>query len=191
MLAAMREIDVRRALHGAQIRKLMYDDPLGLIVDELGIEEGKFRIDVAVINSRFHGFEIKSASDNLDRLPAQQNSYNKIFDHMTLVADEKHVVQAMKIVPPWWGLVVATKVDDKVRLEEIWRSQLNPKVDSYALCQLLWRDEALEVLKDLGLHRELRNRSRTLMWKLLATTLSASDLRGTVSAKIRLRKDWR
>ena len=187
----MREIDVRRALHGAQIRKLMYDDPLGLIVDELGIEEGKFRIDVAVINSRFHGFEIKSASDNLDRLPAQQNSYNKIFNHMTLVADEKHVVQAMKIVPPWWGLVVATKVDGSVQLEEIWRSQLNPKVDSYALCQLLWRDEALEVLKDLGLHRELRNRSRALMWKLLATTLSASDLRGTVSAKIRVRKDWR
>ncbi len=75
----MRELDVRTALHKTEIARLLDLDASSLVVDELGIMEGKYRIDVAVIGSVLHGYEIKSASDNLDRLAAQQESYSKIF----------------------------------------------------------------------------------------------------------------
>jgi hypothetical protein len=187
----MRESDVRRALHDSEIRRIVHQDPLSLVVDELGVLEGKYRIDVAVINQHFHGYEIKSASDNLDRLPAQQQSYNRIFDRMTLVADERHVVEAVKIVPPWWGLISVSIREGQPHLNEIWPSRLNLNVDPHSLCQLLWRDEALQILADLGLARELRNKSRKLMWKLLATVVETADLRQSISAKLRTRKGWR
>ncbi len=187
----MREIDVRQALHDSEIRRIVSYDPLSLVVDELGVLEGKYRIDVAVINEHFHGYEIKSASDNLNRLQAQQQSYNRIFDRMTLVADERHVVEAIKIVPPWWGLIAVSNKDGKPHLNEIWPSRLNLNVDPHSLCQLLWRDEALQILRDLGLHKELQNKSRKLMWKLLATVLETTELRQNISAKLRTRKDWR
>jgi hypothetical protein len=56
----MREIDVRRALYKSEIRRIVESDPTSLVVDELGVMEGKYRVDVAVINGRLHGYEIKS-----------------------------------------------------------------------------------------------------------------------------------
>ena len=73
-------------------------------MDEFAILEGSGRIDVAVVNSKLHGYEIKSAVDTLERLPSQQESYSKVFDRITLVADERHIPEAVKILPPWWGL---------------------------------------------------------------------------------------
>jgi hypothetical protein len=187
----MREIDVRRALYKSEIRRIVESDPTSLVVDELGVLEGKYRIDVAVINGRLHGYEIKSAADNLDRLTAQQASYNQIFDRMTLVADERHVEAALKIIPSWWGLIAVSMKDGTPFLNEIWPSRQNYSVDPLALCQLLWREEALEILRDLGLAAGVRNGSRKLMWKLLAAVLSLDELRAAVSHKLKARTDWR
>lgn len=41
------------------------------IINELGIDFGASRIDVAVVNGIIHGFEIKSECDTLLRLPRQ------------------------------------------------------------------------------------------------------------------------
>jgi len=189
--AAMREIDVRRALYKSEIRRIVESDPSSLVVDELGVMEGKYRIDVAVINGRLHGYEIKSAADNLDRLAAQQASYSQIFDRMTLVADERHVEEALKIIPSWWGLIAVSVKDGTPFLNEIWPSRQNCSMDPAALCQLLWRQEALEILSALGLAAGVRNGSRKLMWKLLAAVLSLDELRVAVSNKLKTRTEWR
>jgi len=187
----MRELDVRTALHKTEIARLLDLDASSLVVDELGIMEGKYRIDVAVIGSVLHGYEIKSASDNLDRLAAQQESYSKIFDRMTLVADEKHVAQALKIIPDWWGLISVSVRDGEVFLNEIWPSRQNINVDSLALCQLLWRQESLSILSDLGLAHGVRTKSRKLMWRMIASVLDHKQLRETVSHTLRKRTSWR
>src|SRR5271155_4352558 len=188
----MREAAVRQALYDTEIKKILAHDPTSLIVDELGLFEGEYRIDVAVINGKLHGYEIKSKADNLDRLSAQQESYSKIFDRMTLVADERHVEQAVKIVPPWWGLIAVSTRDAQPYLNEIWPSRQNLNVDLYAVCQLLWRDEALEILKELGLARgEIRKHSRKLMWRVLAKVLEPHELKDAVHRKLKARRDWR
>jgi hypothetical protein len=188
----MREAAVRQALHETEIQKILLKDPSSLVVDELGLFEGRYRIDVAVLNGKLHGYEIKSKADNLDRLSAQQESYSKIFDHMTLVADEKHVEQAVRIVPQWWGLIAVGTREAKPYLNEIWPSRQNLNIEMYALCQLLWRDEALEVLKELGLARgEIRKHSRKLMWKVLARVLEPHELKDAIHRKLKARRDWR
>lgn len=192
MIPAMRELEVRRALHNTEVRRLLEEDPSSLVVDELGLFEGKYRIDVAVINRKLHGYEIKSKLDNLDRLPTQQGSYSRIFDRMTLVADEKHVAKAVEIVPPWWGLTAVSMRDGVPHLNEIWPSRQNLNVEPHALCQLLWRDECLQVLKDLGLATGIiRTKSRKLMWKVLAKVLEPDELKATVHRTLKARDGWR
>jgi hypothetical protein len=188
----MRELDVRLALHNTEVRRILEKEPSSIVVDELGLFEGKFRIDVAVINGKLHGYEIKSRMDNLDRLPTQQESYSRIFDRMTLVADERHVARAVEIVPPWWGLIAVSTRDGAPYLNEIWTSRQNSNVEPHALCQLLWRDEALQVLKDLGLATgAIRSRSRKLMWQVLAKVLEPDELKVTVHRVLKAREGWR
>ena len=187
----MREQDVKAALYETEIPRHLAQDPNSLVIDELGILEGKYRIDVAIINQSLHGYEIKSASDNLDRLPAQQESYNKIFDRMTLVADERHVAEALRIIPDWWGLIAVSIRDGKPYLNEIWPSRQNLKVDPLSVCQLLWRDEALKILSDLGLAHGVRTKSRKLMWKLISAVLAPHEIRLAVSRTLRARTTWR
>ncbi len=65
-------------------------------------------------------------------------------------------------------------------LNEIWPSRLNLAVDPQLLSQLLWREEALRILSDLGLAHGVRTKSRKLMWKLLSAVL---DLKGVASGR--------
>ncbi|HEY9776817.1 MAG TPA: sce7726 family protein [Planktothrix sp.] len=187
----MREYDVKQALYEMEIGRLLEQDPDSLVVDELGIMEGKYRIDVAVISGKLHGYEIKSASDNLERLPAQQESYSRIFDKMTLVADERHVAEAVRIIPPWWGLIAVSIRDGRPHLNEIWPSRQNINIDKLLVCQLLWRQEVLEILTALGLDFGVRTKSRRLMWQRLADSLELDQLRRIIGAKLKARGNWR
>ncbi|MCA9815850.1 MAG: sce7726 family protein [Cyanobacteriota/Melainabacteria group bacterium] len=188
----MKEEAVREALH-TFLRDNLKDKYFNsLIIDELGLMEGSFRVDMAVIHKdEMHGFEIKSAADNLKRLPAQQENYCKVFDRMTLVCDQKHVAEALEIVPKWWGLICVSEKDDRPYLNEIWPSRTNFEVDPYSMCQLLWREEAFALLRENGMHRGFRKGSRKKMWKALASTLDTSEIRRAIRLKLAARKDWR
>jgi len=187
----LKEVDVRVALHKFLKNDLFSDKPDSLIVDELGLIEGSFRVDVAVFNDRLHGFEIKSPSDNLLRLPAQQETYSKIFDKMTIVCAEKHVAQALEMIPKWWGLVSISKRDGETFLNEIWPSRQNLQIQPFHICQLLWREEALAVLKEHGMDYGFRTKGRRYMWKALAKELHLDDIRKAVKEKLSSRTDWR
>lgn len=187
----MKELDVRLALHKFLKTSLFQDKPDSIIVDELGLIEGSFRVDVAVINDRLHGFEIKSPSDNLLRLPAQQETYSKIFDKMTIVCAEKYVSQAVDLIPKWWGLVSISRRDGEVYLNEIWPSRQNYSIEPFHICQLLWREEALDVLKEHGMDYGFRTKGRRYMWKALAKELHIDDIRKAVKQKLSSRIGWR
>lgn len=160
------------------------------MIDELGIMEGAFRVDVAVVNGKLHGYEIKSAKDNLDRLPTQQSAYNKVFDKLTLVVDERHVENAVKLVPPCWGLMVAGVRNGSPYLDEIWPARLNFAVDPYVLCQLLWREEALAILRSKKLSLGLWNKPRKVLWRKLANNIELEELKKLVRNTLKSRTKW-
>jgi len=86
----MKDIDIRRELHKNYLSIVTKNDTNSLIINELGLFQGQHKIDVAVINGSLHGYEIKSEQDNLKRLPAQMDAYNKVFDYIHIIANEKH-----------------------------------------------------------------------------------------------------
>jgi hypothetical protein len=187
----MHDADIRRILHEVEMKRVCALDPGTRVIDELGIFEGKFRIDVAVVNGYLHGYEIKSSEDNLDRLQSQQAAYNKVFDKLTLVADEHHVEQAMKVLPPWWGLMVAGMRNGVPYVDEIWTPRLNPEVDPYAICQLLWKEEAMSILQARKLSSGLSTSKRRVLWEKLTASMDLSELKEIVRETLKTRENWR
>lgn len=187
----LKDSDIRLALHATEIRRICDESPDSRVVDELGLMEGSYRIDVAVVNGKLHGYEIKSAADNLDRLPTQQASYNKIFDKLTLVVDACHMESALNLVPQCWGLIVAQNVYGKAELNEIWPPRQNYAIDPYCLSQLLWRDEAWEILKQRKIGRGLWDKPRKVLWRTLAANVPIEDLKEIVRHTLKNRQGWR
>ncbi len=186
----MRDIDVRRAL----LRDLRIRHPDGSetrFVEELGLCRGAARVDVAVVNGSLHGYEIKSERDTLERLPAQLQAYNQAFDCVTVVASQNHLKKVESIVPPWWGLQQVCKVGSEFRIEEVRESGSNPQVHALAVVQLLWRDEALDILEECGLAFGFRGKTRDRICEWLVECLPKEQLRSAVRARLKARKGWR
>ena len=123
----MRDLDVRRRLKQDLQRGLEND---AVILDELGVCQGVVRADVVLVNGSLHAFEIKSASDTLQRLSCQMIAYNRVFENVTIVTSGNHLAGALAAVPDWWGILEATAIaDGDVVLSEIRPAAKNSQVD--------------------------------------------------------------
>lgn len=190
-LPCMRDRDVRRALHARLESEHAHERSQTLLLDELGLC-GEARVDVAVVNGALSGFELKSAADTLTRLPRQIEVYSRVLDYATLVVAHNHVDAALSLTPRWWGCIVArSDRDDVVALRQRRKARLNPAIDSCALVQLLWRDEALAILERHDAARGLRTKPRAALWAHLARTLPQDALRREVRGALRGRTSWR
>jgi hypothetical protein len=186
----LKDCDIRDIL----IEKLYNDhskDQDTRIVQEMGILHGKSRIDVAVINGILHGFEIKSESDNLLRLPSQMEDYNKVFDRMTIVTQRNYLDDIRNIVPKWWGIWLVTKRGEKLQIKEIRKGKFNNNVDPETLSHLLWRDEALHILKQKGLHKGFLSKPRHYLYKRLVENLNIVDLKFMINEQLKHREGWK
>lgn len=190
-LAILREDDVRHLLYCTEIKERLKQNTKARVVDELQILRGQGRIDVAFIDDALHGYEIKSASDSLGRLPSQQAMYGKIFERITLVADERHVKDAVKMVPKHWGLIVVGMTDGKPYADTLWPAMRNQDLDKLALAQLLWRDEVLELMEYFDLISGFRSANRKTLWWHISSCLSLEEIKAFVCFKLRTRTDWR
>lgn len=189
-IVKLKDIDLRKTLN----EKFTHDhgnDPNTIVINELGLCQGISRIDIAVINGSIHGYEIKSEKDTLERLNSQIETYNKVCDAITLVTCENHKDKVTKVVPKWWGLSIAEQKKNKIQIKEIRKPRPNPLVDSYSVAQLLWRDEAIEILKEIGHERGFTSKPRKEIWFKLATCLPSDELRKHIRDRIKARKNWR
>lgn len=186
----MRDAEIRTALH-AFLRREHREQPDTRFVDELGLC-GIVRVDVAVINGTFAGFELKSDHDTLRRLPAQVETYSKVLDLATLVVGERFATTAAcrAIVPEWWGVIVARPSAGGVELEELRTARWNEQVEASHLVQLLWREEALGELAARGLDGGVRTKPRRVIFQRLAHEVPVGELRDCVRAKLKTREGW-
>jgi len=186
----MRDYDVRTALRQELITAHALE-PNTLIVDEVGLCRGTVRVDMAVVNSTFNGYEIKSERDTLARLPTQQEVYSKTFDTVTIVTGRRHVEKIVERVPHWWGITMALMRGGKVWFKIIRQPAFNSHVDPFSLAQLLWRDEAVSVLKERGLARGMLSKPRRVLWQKIVENLSIEELRRVVRERLKVRGNWR
>lgn len=189
-MTSMLDADVRRALHAALLE--LHRDELSstMFVDEFDLC-GRARCDVAVFNGAVSGYELKSASDSLRRLPGQVQTYSQVLDFATLVVADSHAEQAAQLVPDWWGYIVAVWEDDGVVLQSRRRAMPNPSPDPGSIALLLWRDEALAELQRRGLDRGRRSWPRARLCAALAAELEVDELRAAVRTRLKAREGWR
>jgi len=187
----MKDQDIRRALMRG-LRTRYQGDPQTLVLEELGLRHGSSRIDVAVVNGSLHGYELKSDRDTLDRLPRQCTTYSAIFDHVTLVTGPRLAKPALEMVPEWWGIELAEPcASGEVGFSAIRNPGDNPAPDSLAIAKLLWRQEALALLVELGQARGFLSKPRSHIYSKLAEVAEIGFLRYRVRDRLRNRADWR
>ncbi len=157
------------------------------VLEELGLCQGDVRVDVAAVNGELSGYEIKSPSDTLARFPNQCRIYSKVVDRAWLVATEKTLARAA--TPEWWGQIAVFDAGDRLGLRVVRQSGINPKPDPLSIAKLLWRDEALEVLRGAGCARGMMTKSRKVIWKRLIESVAVEDRQGAVRAALRRRPE--
>jgi len=187
----MNEFQLRSAVKRKVLARYQ-NDPNTRILDELGLRHGAARIDIAVVNGIVHGFELKSDADNLKRLPRQIQIYNSVLDKVTLVVGLRHTKEAERMVPRWWGIkVAAIGARGALDFDDVRRPRKNPEQEAVAVCRLLWRDEALTLLDELGQMKGLRHKPRTLIYSHLAEVADLETLCARVRRQLKFRIDWR
>ena len=157
------------------------------LLEELGLCQGDVRVDVATVNGELTGYEIKSPSDRLTRFPNQCRIYSKVVDRAWLVAPAKTLAAAR--VPEWWGQIAIFELENRLALRVVKEAALNPSPHSLSIAKLLWRDEALECLRNAGRARGVMTKSRTVIWKRLIECVALDDLRAAVRAALKRRPE--
>ena len=186
----MRDIDVRATLHKQQLRHF-HNDPYSYLIDEIEVCKGDARIDIAVINGKLHGYEIKSEKDTLERLRHQIEYYSRVFDYITLVVGENHLDKAKYLIPRWWGILRAKESQNRVYIKRIRSPKQNPVIDSFAVSQMLWREEALLILEKYNLLSGVKSKPKRILWQVLAENLSQSLLTSEIRNALKSRSTWR
>ena len=161
------------------------------VVEELALLRGEIRADIALISSRFDGFEIKSRHDSLARLPKQRAIYSRVFDRVTLVTSPHHLKRARRMIPSWWGIWTARSDGGVLDISELRAPEENPQVDVEALVQLFWKDELIEILRSREGGSGLQNRTRRDLCRRLVDQVPHSELKRSVREMLGRRENWR
>lgn len=183
----MRDSDVRGAVRDC-LRAKYASDPSTRIVEEMGVWSGAVRVDIAVINGELLGYELKSNCDTLERLPRQVEIYGKVFDRMTLVVGDRHADKALRVVPPWWGCMVATMLGDEVGLRWKRKPRQNPDQDPAIFVQMLWKEEAVSILERYGLAKGWRSKRSSEIADRLLSEIPFNKLANDIRAALKVRE---
>lgn len=190
-LTITRDRDVRAAV----LKKVLSEhiaDPKVLVMEELGLEHGACRVDIAVINGMIHGYELKSDSDTLARLPQQALIYSRALDKATLVVGERYMTDAKTLIPDWWGIKISyAGPRGAVHIDSFRAAATNPEVSPFHVAHLLWRDEVISILESMGVEKKELRGSRVKLYTLLAELLPVPTLREQVREALKRRTKWR
>jgi hypothetical protein len=187
----MNDVEIRASFHKKVLRRHHACEDTR-VIDELGLNHGECRADIAVVNGNLVGYEIKSDCDSLDRLPEQVRVYSAIFDRAFVIVGRRHVKSIRAHVPRWWGLILCVKGPrGAIRFRVLRKSSRNRKIDAMSLARLLWRDEAAELLRRNGLPAKTLRQPRAVLYNHLVGTLPVQELRKAVRERLRTRTNWR
>jgi hypothetical protein len=187
----MNDAEVRENFHRKRLRR-QHAHRGTLVVNELGLNHGRCRADIAIINERLIGYEIKSDSDSLKRLMEQVRSYNAIFDRVFVIVGERHVKHARKQIPKWWGMILSMKGPrGAVNFQTLRKGKTNDHIDPMSVARLLWRNEVVEMLRQRGVSPRVLRQPRANLYECLVSILGTRELRRVVRECLKARRSWR
>jgi len=161
-------------------------------MDELGLNHGACRADIAVVNGKLIGYEIKSETDSLLRLKNQIVAYDEIFDSIFIITSEKHLPNVIRRVPKHWGIFLYKKNrQGDIQFYVQRKSRLNPRVNALSVARLLWKTEAAEILQKLDASPKLLRSPRCELYNYLSQNVPLKKLKRIVRTQLKRRKNWR
>jgi hypothetical protein len=183
------------AIRSAYIRHLSlqrkdYNPKKDILISEMGLCRGISRVDLAVINGVIHGYEIKSDVDNLRRLSSQIAIYEKYFSFLTVITTETHIRHLRSHLPKWIGITKAEFHRGKISFIELRKAKKNSHIEKQMIVQLLWRQEALAVLENMGADKGVRSKNKDAIWSKLATLIDTKDLIAEIKNTLSIRSNW-
>lgn len=183
---------IRQALYSEFLKIPQYCSDDTLIVDEMDICGGASRIDVAVINGKLHGYEIKSEQDNLRRLLDQIESYNLVFNTLSIAVSKKHLTDVENLIPEWWGILCAVGSSKDLELITYRNAAENPSVDGFSVAQLLWREELICLINNFtDITKGINSKSRFQLAKIASAKLDSSFIQDYVRLTLKSRANWK
>lgn len=186
MLDGEIRVEVDRHLRG-----LHAEDASTVYRHELGLCLGETRVDVAAINGKITGCEIKGSSDTLARLPKQIELYDRVVDESILVTESRHAAKATALLPLHWGIWLISESASGVELIQERAPSPSPHLDAHSIAQLVWRDEGMAVLRGRELHRGMSRATRFQVWDALVEGIPDLDeLRAVVRQVLKERQSW-
>jgi len=187
----MNDIEIRKNFHRKKLRR-QHAQKHTLVIDELGLNHGKCRADIAVVNGQFVGYEIKSNNDSLRRLEEQVKSYNTVFDKVSIIVGDRYINSIQNYIPDWWGVIVSVRGPrGAVNFDTIRKARTNKNIEPISIAQLLWRNEAAEILSQKKLPPKILRQPRDVLYEHMADLLTINELRKIVRDYLKKRKNWR
>lgn len=124
-----------------------------ILIEYLKIQHEKYRIyqeksigssicDLMLVTDRLTGFEIKSDSDNYERLERQINAYNQFFDENYICIGSSHVRMIESKIPNEWGILCVEP--ENIRL--LRPAKKCKSVDRQKQLSILWKLELKNIL---------------------------------------------
>jgi hypothetical protein len=150
---------------------------------ELDLPRPSARVDVAVVNGEFAGFEIKSDVDSLRRLPGQIAAFAGVFDRVSLVTTDRHLTEAKKVVPAWWGIVYTRR--GKIDYDRY--PDLNPHVRPDSLLWLLKKVELMATLRSADIDNFLAADRYSALARRALENLSLNTIKEAVRLTLKSR----
>jgi hypothetical protein len=158
------------------------------VFEELPVERGAARVDVALIGRRLEAFELKSDADSFARLHNQIHAYNRVFDRITLVTGPSYTVAALQLMPSWWGIKRAERSrDGTLTLVDVREASDNTHQESHSLAMFLWRDEAISILAIEAAVTASKRSTRSQLHAALVEHLTLQTLRRLVIERLSAR----
>lgn len=163
-----------------------------LVIHELGLAHAKRRIDIAVIDGEFRGYEIKSEKDSLNRLDGQLQIFTRALHRLTLVVATKHLNSILGTIPAWCG-VTEVRADSKdfIKLHKVRKAKRNPSFDPFTFAHLLWRSEAKYLLSRFDAEPAILRAPRAILYKSLVEKTSEDQLTRMIKDAMKKRDNWR
>lgn len=187
----MNDALIRRKFH-EQVLMPYHTAANALVIDELGLHHGSCRADIAIVNGKLIGYEIKGDTDSLRRLPDQVRAYSAVFDRAMVITTSRHQRKVMAEIPRWWGVIICRAgARRQISFETCREAQNNAKVEALAVAQLLWKSEAAAILRKLGEPAGFLRKPRAELYERLTSTLNLVQLQRRVRNCLRNRRNWR
>lgn len=116
------------------------------IKEELRIVHNRAIADIVTLGQILHCYEIKGDTDSLSRIKNQIFYYNQTFDKITVVVTERKKNTVKSIIPDFWGIILATAVENRISFTYLRAAKKNPQLEKYNILFSLWKNELGNIL---------------------------------------------